>query len=180
MRLLDGFRVGDRVLEVVVASLEGRSLLGEQRLDDAQRFAQASDPVVEALKPVHLVFDLRPRGADAELQPPAGQMIDGHGLLGEERRVAIGVARHKAADPDSLGRLGHRGLERPAFVDRAVGPAAADRGEVVEVPYVVEARFFSDSPYRAQVRDGRVLTGVLEPETEGMSHAVTSVKVGWL
>src|SRR5258708_10264193 len=73
VRRLDGFRVGDLVLEVVVASIEVRALLGEQRLDDPERLAQAADAVIEPFEPVHLVLDLRPCRADPNLPPPTLQ-----------------------------------------------------------------------------------------------------------
>ena len=82
MRLLQRFRVEDRVLELVVAAVEVGPVLSEQRLDDLQRFAQTADAVVEALDAVHLVLDLAPRGADAEFEAPAREVVDGGGQLG--------------------------------------------------------------------------------------------------
>src|SRR5450759_1349481 len=179
MWLLDGLRVGDGVLEVVVAAVEGGAFLREQRLDDAQRLAQAADAVVEALEAIHLVLDLGPRRADAELQAAAGKVIDGDGLLGQQGRVAVRVSRHEAADAHPLRRLGHRRLEGPAFVDGAVGPPAADRREVVEVPHVIEARLVRYPPHGAQVFDGRVLAGILQPEAKGMLHVTHLSETGW-
>src|SRR5438445_277951 len=67
--LLDRLGVGDRVGHLVIATVEVRPVLGEQRLHDLQRLAEPADAVVESFDPVHLVFDLRPRCADAEFEP---------------------------------------------------------------------------------------------------------------
>src|SRR6266550_3944401 len=69
IRFLDRLGIGDRVGHLVVAAVEVRALLGEQRFHDLQRLAEAAHTVVEPLDAVHRVLDLRPRRADAELQP---------------------------------------------------------------------------------------------------------------
>src|ERR1700674_1825949 len=105
MRLLDRFRIGDRIFETVVATVEVRPLLGPERLDDLQRLAEAPDPMVQPLYPVHLMLDLRPRGPDPELEPPARQVVDGDRNLREQRGVAVGVAGDEASDLRAAGRL---------------------------------------------------------------------------
>src|SRR5256885_4243428 len=180
MRLLDGLGVGDRVREVVVAPVEVGAVLGEQRLDDLERLAQAPDTMVESFDAIHLVLDLRPCGADAELEPAAGQVIDRDRELREYHRVAVGVSRDQAADADSLRRFGHRGLQRPPFIDRAVGTRGTDRGEVVEVPQVVEAGIFGDAPARAELLDGDRLAGCLQPETKWMRHQWNFSLLTWI
>src|ERR1700736_4279967 len=60
VRPLDRLRIGDRVLQAVVPTFEVGPLLGPQRLDDMQRFAQQADAVVESFDAVHAVLDLRP------------------------------------------------------------------------------------------------------------------------
>src|SRR2546425_615706 len=162
-RPLDRFRVCNRVLQVVVAAVEVRALLGPQRLDDPQGLAEHPDAVVEPFDPVHLMLDLSPRRPDAELQPAARQVVDGDGHLGQDDRVAIGVGGDQAAESHALGGLGHRRLQRPALVDHAIRTAGADRGQVVEIPNVVETAFVRDAPDRAQLLDGGVLAGELEP-----------------
>src|SRR5438309_1567551 len=82
--------------------------------------------VVEALDAVHLVLDLIPRGADAELEAAAGQVVDGDRQLGQHDRVAVGVARDHAADAHALGRLSHRRLQRPTLVHRTAGSVGPD------------------------------------------------------
>ena len=126
--------------------------------------------MVEALDAVHLVLDLGPGGADAELQPAAGQVVDGDRELGQDDGVAVGVAGDQAADAHALGRLGHRRLQRPALVDGPVGAGGPDRGEVVEVPQVVETALVGDPPHRAELIDGDVLTGGFQAEAKRMRH----------
>src|SRR5260370_21102372 len=157
VRLLDRFRVGDRVLEVVVTPVESGPVLGPQRLDDPQRLAQHSDAVVEAFDPVHLVLDLGPCRPDAKLEPAARQMVDGHRHLGEQDRMPIRVSSHQAPNANSFRGFGHRGLQGPALIYGPVWAVASDGGEVVEIPDVVEPTLFGDAPDRAQRFDGGVL-----------------------
>src|SRR5579859_650461 len=171
VRLLHRLRVRDRVLHTVVAAVEVRALLRPEGLDDAQRLAEPADAMVQAFEPVHLVLDLGPGRADAELQATARQVIDGDRLLGQQGGVSIRVAGDQAADADALGRFGHRGLERPALVDRPVGAALPDGGEMVEVPNMVEARLVRYAPDGPQGLDGRVLSRELEAETQWMVHS---------
>src|SRR2546426_7160675 len=97
-------------------------------------------------------------------------MVDRNRGLGQQRRVAIGVGGDEASDAHSLGGLGHRRLQRPALVDRAVSGGAANRRQVVEVPQVVEAGLVGDAPDRAQRLDRDVLPRCLQPEAEWMRH----------
>src|SRR5438093_2533966 len=71
MRFLDRFGRGDGVFEVVVTTFKGGALVCPERDHRVQRLTKAPDSMVEALDSVHLVFGLRPGGADAELQPSA-------------------------------------------------------------------------------------------------------------
>src|SRR5712692_5705550 len=123
------------------------------RSDSLRRPTRWSSPSM----PYISCSDLRPGGADSELEPAARQVVDGDRALREQRRVAVGVARDEAADPRAPGCLGHRRLQRPALVDRAVGTAATDGGEVVEIPDMVEPTFVRDAPHAAQRFDRGVL-----------------------
>ena len=44
--------------------------------------------------------------ADAEIEPAAGQQVDGRGLLGEQHRVVPGQHHHGGADAQRLGAGG--------------------------------------------------------------------------
>ena len=67
---------------------------------------------------------LGPAGADAELQPPAGQVVDGDRHLRQNRRVPVGVADDGAPDPDApVVNCAHR---RPASsTSRRSGPVVS-------------------------------------------------------
>jgi hypothetical protein len=159
-------RLGHGALQVVVPALERRARLRPQRPDDRQGLLQPVGPVPAGaeLQAQHGVLVLGPSGADAELQPAAAEMIDGHRHLRQDPRVAVGVADHRAADPDPGGQLGHRGQHGPGLEDRAV-VALAESGEVIHDPAAVEARLVGEPPEPAQLVDGRVL-GELEAESQ--------------
>src|SRR5260370_23486490 len=124
----------------------------------------------EAVDAIHLVRDLGPRGTDAELETAGREVVDRYGQLRQHHRVAVGVAGNQTTDADTFGRLGHRGLQRPALVDGLVGTVRTDGRQVVEVPEVVETRLFRDPPARAEPLDRERLAGRLEPEAEGVRH----------
>src|ERR1041384_8492755 len=126
--------------------------------------------MVETFDPVHLVLDLIPGRADAELEPSSGQVIDRDRKLGQHNRVAVGVAGDHAADAHTLGGLDHGGLERPTLVDGSAGAVRADGGQVIEVPHVVEAALVGDLPARAQLLDRDPLARGLQAEAKGMRH----------
>ena len=64
---------------------------------------------------------LIPTGPDPQLQPATRDVIDGHRLLGEQRRVAKGVAAHQDADARFLGLQRQRRQQRPTFEKGASG-----------------------------------------------------------
>src|SRR5207248_9809903 len=104
-----------------------------------KRFAQATDTMVKTLDPEHLMLRLRPCCANAELQTSTGQMVDSDGHLRQQRRMTIGVAGHHRSESNSARQRGDGCEERPAFVDRPIGALRPNRGQMVEVPDMVEA-----------------------------------------
>src|SRR5262249_22457108 len=78
--------------------------------------------------------------------------------------VAIRIAGDHAADPHAARRLGHCSEQGPSVEDVAEIAARSDRGEVVEVPAVVEAGLVGDPPGGAHLVDGGELRGELEPD----------------
>ena len=166
MRFLDRFGSGDGVFEVVVTTFKGGALVCPERDHRVQRLTKAPDSMVEALDSIHLVFGLRPGGADAELQPSAGKVIDRHRHLGQHHRVAIGVAGHHATESDASSRRRDRRQQRPAFIDRPLRAIGTDRCEVVEIPDMIETAFVGDPPDIPKRLDGGRLAGVLEPESK--------------
>ena len=74
-----------------------------------------------------------------EVEPAAGDDVDGRGHVREHGRVAVDHARHLTADADAARRLRHRREHRPRLQARSVG-VGEDRIEVVEVPRRLEQR----------------------------------------
>lgn len=171
IRLLNRLRLRDRGVELVEATLEGRTLLGPERLQNGAGLVHHSDAVRRARErhPVHLEFGLVPCGADAHLEPPRRQMVDGHGDLREQTRVTIGIAGHIETDPRALGVLRDGAEDRPPVEDelRRVIP---EGDEVVERPDVVEARLVRDAPRLALRIDGVDLLRKLQADAKWMRH----------
>src|SRR5262249_33003186 len=92
------------------------ALLGPVAVD----LAELALELVEALarrrerKAVGLVLGLVPARADAELDAPARNVIDGGGVLRQHGPRPEGDRRHESAEPDARRRDGERGERRPS------------------------------------------------------------------
>jgi hypothetical protein len=75
--------------------------------------------------------------ADAEVEPSAGDDVDGRGDLGQHRGRPEAVAGDEQADAQPSGLRGEGREHRPALVDRP-GRVTADRHQVVEEPRVLD------------------------------------------
>src|SRR5438067_7894586 len=102
VRSLDGFRVIARPCQLVVPSLEGGTVLRHQQADDLHALLQSLGPLPERWEgdPQLLVFRLVPGGAQAELEPAAGDVVDGDGLVRQNRWVAERDPGYKHPEPD--------------------------------------------------------------------------------
>ena len=94
MRLLHRLGFGDRVLDLVEASLVGGTLLRPQRDEHAARFVQhprARRHIGHrhAQAPERILI---PSGAEADLEPTLRDVVDGRGDLREERGMPVDVA----------------------------------------------------------------------------------------
>ncbi len=58
--------------------------------------------------------------ADAEVEAPAGRVVDGHGLAGQDGRVPEGIAEDERADAQPLGVGGQPGRRDHRLVHRLV------------------------------------------------------------
>ena len=106
--------------------------LPEARVDHGQGFAEGVQPRDRGTELVAVlgVVALEPARAQPEDQAAAGDVIDGARHVGEQVRVAVGVAGHERAEVDALGGLGHRSEQAPALEMRALG-VAEQRMEVI-------------------------------------------------
>ena len=167
VRPLHRLGLGDGILQVVVLPREGGARLGPQPTDDLQALLEPVGAVAAAteLKAQHGVLVLGPSGADAEVEPPTGQVVDRHRHLGQHPRMPVGVADHRAPDPGAGRQLRHRRQHRPGLEDGSV-VVRAQRREVVHHPAAVEPAVVGQAPHVSQLVDGRVLTQ-LQPEAHG-------------
>src|SRR5579884_2054127 len=127
-------------------------------LDDGERGGELPQAVGRGaeLVAVLAVVALEPAGADAQDEPPAGDVIHGLGHVREQGRVAVAVAGHQAAHGRTRGHLGHRSEKRPALEVWAIG-IAVQREEVVPVPDRVNTQVFHPEHRVAELAVSRVL-----------------------
>src|SRR5581483_2469399 len=106
MRPLHRLRLGDRVLEPVVLAVERGGRLAPQRGDDLQRLLEPVRPVRHGAEgqPEHGVLVLGPSRSDAELEPPAGEVVHGHRHLRQHAGVPVRVAGDRTPDAYPLGQ----------------------------------------------------------------------------
>jgi len=112
MRPLYRFRLEDRVLDMEIPAVKGRSLLRPHREDQPNSLLHLPDPHRRArreLPAVLPVFGLEIAGADAAGQPSPADQIDAGGDLGEMRRIAIGDLGGERRQTNAAG---HRGQGR--------------------------------------------------------------------
>ena len=109
MRLLFRRRLHHDVLEIPELAVVREALVAGPRLQDhGERFLEAlvglRDRNAEAGKlvvPIAL--------ADAELEPPVREQVNGGGLLGEQHRVVPRQHQHRGAEPQRRGARRHPG-----------------------------------------------------------------------
>jgi len=80
---------------------------------------------------------LVPAGTKAELEPAAGDDVDGGGHVGQHGRVPVHHAGYLAAEPDPPRGLRYGGQHRPGLEVRP-GQVTAQRIEVIPVPRRLE------------------------------------------
>ena len=108
-------------------------------------------------------------GADAEVQPPAGEVVEQHDPVGDHQRVVVGEAHHAGPEADVARPLGRHGQEQLRRGDRL--PAGA---VVLADPGLVEAEPVEehDQLEVALERQRRVLPRlVVRGEEDAEAHA---------
>ena len=130
----------------------------ESRVDHRQGIAerlQAGDRRAELVAVLGVVA-LEPARAQPEDQASARDVVDRARHVGQQVRVAVGVAGHERAEVDALRGLRHRGQQAPALEVRAVG-IAEQRVEVIPCEERVGARVVCAQPGVAHLPVGAVL-----------------------
>ena len=105
---------------------------------------------------VLVVVALEPAGADAEDRAAAGDVVDRAVRVGQQLRVAVGVADHQRADLRALGDLRHRAERRDRLEVLAVR-VAGEREEVVPAEDRVDAELLRLEPGAAHAVEVGVL-----------------------
>ena len=98
-------------------SLPMRSLIRGSACRRSRRRSGRGAELVAVL----VVVALEPAGADAEDRAAAGDVVDRAVRVGQQLRVAVGVADHQRADLRALGDRGHRAERRDRLEVLAVG-----------------------------------------------------------
>src|SRR5436189_104747 len=107
---LDWLGIAGRVLQLVVAAAEVRTILRRQQADDLDTLLEHVEPLLDGGEgyPVGGVLHRVPARAEADLQPPAAELVDRGERVRENRGVAVAHAQDEDADADVLRLAGHR------------------------------------------------------------------------
>src|SRR5260370_41723275 len=103
--LLDRLGITDRVDDVVVLALERGFFLGEHPLDDLTGFVERLEAAANRfeIEPEALMLQLKPSGAEPEVEPAAARVIERRSHLRGAPRITIGVASDERADTRAFG-----------------------------------------------------------------------------
>ena len=172
-RLLNRFRQGSAVAELVVASGEVERVLGPLAVDDLQLLGEELDPrgAVEEREAVRGVLELVPAGAETQLDAAARDVVDGDHRA---RRAPTGGGTWPARPWSRAGcaRYGRRARRassrRPATRARGrrtptcSGPSeTAPRGRPPHTPWPVRATAPSSRPPGPRSSDRRARRSLL-------------------
>ena len=126
-------RLVDRALGVIPLAGERGPFAVGHRDDDLKRLLELLESLGERVEfeAELLVFELEPAGADAEDRPAAADHVQRRDGLGEQRRVAVGIAGDQRRQLDVLGRARQRPERGVRLEHRLVW--FAQRWQLVEV-----------------------------------------------
>src|SRR2546426_10536313 len=117
-RLLNRLRLEDRILDVEIPAVEGRTWLGPHLENEPDRFLHLPDAgrrLRRELPAVLLVFILEKAGTDAERQSSPADQIDARRDLGEMRGIAITDRPSQGGETNTAGDSGQPPQNGPAF-----------------------------------------------------------------
>src|SRR5258708_10798517 len=100
MRLLYRLGIADRFIDLVVAPLKRRALLGEHRLHYMEAFLEHLEPCAHRRKllAVRLVLLVHPARAVTDFETAVADMVDSRERLRQQRWIAVRVAYNEVAD----------------------------------------------------------------------------------
>ena len=111
-------RPDDRAVDLVVPAVQRGHALGPGLAHDLHALVEHPQPLPAPREAVAVgpPLVLVPAGADAHLDPAAGDDVAGGRHLGQVGRVAVAHARAHLAEPDPLGDRSERRHQRPRLV----------------------------------------------------------------
>jgi len=117
MRPLHRLRLAPGLGQLDVAARERGGGLAQQADDGLDTLVEPVEafPQRRQRDAVGVAFLLVPPGAEAKLQPAAGDDVDGGGHVGQHGRMPVHHTGHLAAEPDPPGGLRHRGQHGPGL-----------------------------------------------------------------
>jgi hypothetical protein len=132
---LHRLRLEDRILDVKIPAVKGRSLLRPHREDQSNGFLHLPDAHCWAgreLPAILAVFGLEIARTDAEGQPSSADQVDTGGDLGQMRGIAVADRCGKCRETNAACHRGQRRQDGPALHERLIGLAdAANLDQVV-------------------------------------------------
>ena len=119
MRFLRGRRLDDDVVELpIFAAMRERRFRDKGLGDHVERFLEALVGLLHRhAKAGKLVPAIA--FADAEIEPPAGQQVEGRGLLGQQHRIVPRQHQYRRAEPQMPGARAEPGQQIEARRDLA-------------------------------------------------------------
>ena len=133
-----------------------RDLLPQKEVDQFDELAEPGDPF--PCRPVHAGSTRARRRIthpERELHPPAAEVIDGHGGLGQRDRMPEVEARDQRPDPDTCGSRRHQGECHRTVEHRVLH--AVRLHDRVAIPQHVEPEPFGVPPALAEHVERQVL-----------------------
>ncbi|MEZ5180100.1 MAG: hypothetical protein R2746_17940 [Acidimicrobiales bacterium] len=171
VRRLHGAGVQRGAVELPVLAVEREPVGGEEALDDGEGLVEHLDAGAGGRErdAEGAVLGLEPGGAEGEVEPAVGGVVDGHGLGGEDRRVAVGHPGHEQAEAHPLGAAAERG-EGGVALEALAGALAVHGLEVVEAPDAGEALLLGEPGAGDHLVEGHALLGDVESDVHGHSQ----------
>src|SRR6266704_4836290 len=144
MWLLDALGLINGTTYLIIGALEVRLLIFPPRQHNLDRLAQLPQAQrrIRIRIAIRAIFVLIPARPDAKVQAAMREHVDGARHFGEQRRMAIAIARDHLADADGPGITRQRSGAHPAF-KRHFLRGAWNRVKVINEPDGSETNFVS-------------------------------------
>src|SRR5713226_7180335 len=135
MWFLDTLGLINGTTHLIIVALEVRLLLGPHRQNDLNRLAQMTQTLrgLRILIAIGAIFVLIPARPDAKVQATMREHVYSARHFGQQRRMAIAIARDHLADAYVAGITRQRSRTHPAF-KRHFRRRVGDRMKVVNQP----------------------------------------------